>query len=529
MISFRKKLFWTGGFAALAAALLLFFLTTRPTVASDPISLEVIGTYQTGVFDESAAEIVAYDSHTYRLFVINADAATVDVLDISDPTAPTKLFAIDATLYGDGANSVAVMDGVVAVAIQAEEKTDPGEVIFFDTDGNYINQVTVGALPDMVTFTPNGRFLLVANEGEPNDDYSIDPVGSITIINVQGGLADIRPWQVRTVSFRNFNWRTNLHPSIRIFGPGATAEQDFEPEYIAVDPNSRFAYVTLQENNAIMRIDIRNARAKIIRMGFKNHLLPGNGLDGSDRDGAINIANYPLLGMYMPDAIAAYKVRGRVYYVTANEGDAREYDTFEEEIDFGDAPLDPTAFPNASELQKDEMLGRLAISTVNADTDGDGDFDVAYTFGARSFSIWASYGRLMYDSGDDFEQITAAAYPDYFNANNDNNSFDNRSDNKGPEPEGVALGEINGRTYAFIGLERIGGIMVYDITNPKAPIFIQYINNRDFTVDVEDPAAGDLGPEGITFIAASDSPNGSPLLVVGNEVSGSTTVYQINE
>ncbi|MFM7576255.1 MAG: choice-of-anchor I domain-containing protein, partial [Microcystaceae cyanobacterium] len=135
---------------------------------------------------------------------------------------------------------------------------------------------------------------------------------------------------------------------------------------------------------------------------------------------------------------------------------------------------------------------------------------------------------LVYDSGDDFEQITGTFFPDYFNASNSNNNFDNRSDDKGPEPEGLVLGEIEGRSYAFIGLERIGGVMVYDVSNPQTPQFVQYLNNRNFSVATNSPEAGDLGPEGLTFIKAEESPNGKALLVVANEVSGTTTIYEIN-
>ena len=190
--------------------------------------------------------------------------------------------------------------------------------------------------------------------------------------------------------------------------------------------------------------------------------------------------------------------------------------------------LDPVAFPNAAELKNNANLGRLLVTTERGDTDGDGDYDQLYTFGGRSFSIWNNQGQLVYDSGDDFERITAEQFPEYFNASNSNNTFDNRSDDKGPEPEGVVTGIINGRTYAFIGLERIGGVMVYDVTDPVSPTFVQYINNRDFTVATDSAAAKDLGPEGLAFISAQDSPNGKPLLVVANEVSGSTTFYQID-
>ena len=179
-------------------------------------------------------------------------------------------------------------------------------------------------------------------------------------------------------------------------------------------------------------------------------------------------------------------------------------------------------------MQKDENIGRLLVTTALGDTDGDGDYDQLYSYGGRSFSIWNDQGQLVYDSGDDLERITAERYPDYFNASNSNNNFDNRSDDKGPEPEGVTTGEINGRTYAFIGLERIGGVMIYDVTDPSKASFVQYVNNRDFSAATDSAEAKDLGPEGLVFVSAEDSPNGKPLLIVANEVSGTTTFYEID-
>ncbi|MEO1654025.1 MAG: CHRD domain-containing protein, partial [Bacteroidota bacterium] len=465
--------------------------------------------------------------------------------------------------------------------------------------------------------------------------------------------------------------------------------QDLEPEYIAT--NNTTAYVACQENNAFAIVDINTATVTdIVALGTKDHSLPGNEIDPSDRDSGINIANWPVKGFYMPDAIASFEINGQTYIVSANEGDGRDYDAFSDEDRVKDLTLDPMAFPDAATLQEDENLGRLTVSTAdgiseakafsadfsgnqevpavtteasgsgslrlsedgtvlsyeftisgldfgvlaggeaqtidegddvimmhihNADRgsnggvvfgilmpsqDGD-DFQVVinedgsatvsgaweeadesnqalsdfvealrnasegddlalyfnihtnrvrsgevraqivagaplyneiFSFGSRSFTIWDATGNLVYDSGAELEQITAAAFPADFNANNDeNDSFESRSDNKGPEPEGVVTGVINGRTYSFLGLERIGGITVHDVTDPTAPKFIQYINNRDFSVaDVEADleAAGDLGPEGLVFISAEDSPNGQSLLVVTNEVSGSVSVYGID-
>lgn len=500
------------------------------------LSLEVLGQHQAGVFNEGAAEIVVHDPSTQRIFKINADAATVDVLDINDPTNPLLIATIDASALGGGANSVAVHNGIVAVAIEAEDKQAPGVVAFYNaTDLSLLNSVEVGALPDMLTFTPNGRYVLVANEGEPNDDYSVDPEGSVSVIDLRHGVAHAR---VRTADFTRFNGAEDelRAQGVRIFGPGASAAQDLEPEYIAVSDDSRFAWVSLQEANALALIDIRRASVLEIQpLGTKDHSLPGNELDASDRDSGINIANWPVQGMYMPDGIASYSFLGHTYIVTANEGDSRDYDGYSEEERMGDLTLDPIAFPNADELQANSALGRLKTTSANGDKDGDGDVDVLYSYGARSFSIRDARGKLIYDSGSDFEVITASELPDDFNSNNDeNDSFDSRSDDKGPEPEGVALGRILGRTYAFIGLERIGGIMVYDVTNPYRVSFVDYFSNRDFSVAAQlpdatvNPLVGDLGPEGLAFVPAYQSPNRKPLLIVGNEVSGTTTVLQIN-
>lgn len=510
------------------------------------LNLKFIGRYSTGVFDEGAAEISTYDPNLKRLFVVNADSQTVDVLDLSKPNKPKLEFTIDASSFGGGsANSVAVKDGILAIAIENSDTQANGSVVFYDVrkeTPKFLKTVTVGALPDMLTFTPDGSKVLVANEGEPNSDYTVDPEGSVSIIDLSNG---IKQATVTTADFTAFNDQLEdlLSAGVRIFGPDATVAQDLEPEYIAVSPDSATAWVTLQEANALAVVDIdAGTVTKIVPLGYKDYSAPGNKLDASNEDGGINLQNWPVFGMYQPDAIASYASGGKTYLVTANEGDSRDYDGFSEEDRVADVTLDPTAFPNAAELQAEDNLGRLLITNTLGDTDGDGDFDELYSYGARSFSIWNAKGKLVFDSGDDFEKRLAKLLPDDFNSNNDaNQSFDSRSDDKGPEPEGVVLGTINGRTFAFIGLERVGGVMVYDITNPKAATFVDYVNPRDFSVvfdeDSEgdpDPTAkqladvGDLGPEGLSFIAAQDSPSGIPLLVTANEVSGTTSVFEIN-
>lgn len=248
-----------------------------------------------------------------------------------------------------------------------------------------------------------------------------------------------------------------------------------------------------------------------------------NGLDTSDRDGGVHIGNAPVYGAYMPDATTSFQVNGETFYVTANEGDARDSD---ERI--GDLELDPASFPNAEEIQSSDALGRLKVSAIDGDLDGDGDFDQLIAYGGRSFTIFDAYGNAVFDSGEMFEQVTSYFAPSFFNATNDENNFDNRSDDKGPEPEAATTGVINGRVYAFIGLERVGGIAIYDVTDPSNSEFVQYLNNRNFSADPTTPEVNDLGIEDIKFIPAYESPNGEPLLVSSNEVSGTITVFAIN-
>ena len=924
------------------AALVGASLTLSPAYAAPAsqegaaLTLTPIGTYATGVFDEGASEIVAYDPASQRLFSVNAAATTVDILDLSDPTEPVLIGQIDATAYGDAANSVAVYDGLVAVAIQAEAVDGNGSAAFFDVDGNLLAAVEVGVLPDMITFAPDGLTVLTANEGEPSDDYAIDPLGSVSLIDLSAGVEGLTQESVTTLDFTAFN-DADLDDSVRVFGPDATVAQDLEPEYVAVSPDSSIAWVTLQEANALAVVDIaareivgvvglgtkyfgapvasvdtytfddlpllgtteagqeillggfsgllfegmneetgglvflthpdrgpnpepvdtdgdgvnerpfalpdyqaqwvrieldpatgsltvvdqtfltladgtpisglpnlagepgfaygdevpidlfgnlleydpygadmegivvaedgtywmvdeyrpaiyhfdadgvliaryvpegsnaagidtgieaipaiyaqrranrgfeavaydngilyafiqspldnpdtrndRNSRngkwARILAFdtatatpvgeylypldggpvdkigdavalgdgaflvierddaigpqaqkfiyafsldgasnlleldpayvggesalerqstaGLTNvgiypvekslfvdlsqigyvqgdkpeglalidestlaiiidndfaisgafdpttglmdeaenpiepvlgiiHLRP-NGMDASDEDGGINIQYWPVHSFYLPDAIAAYTAAdGETYLVTANEGDTRAYDTFDEETRMGNLVLDWATLPDAPALQAPDALGRLLTSTTDGDTDGDGLVDTLFGIGARSFTIWRTDGTVAFDSGSDFEVITAGLLPDAFNSNGGADSFDTRSDAKGPEPEAVTIGTIGERIYAFIGLERTGGIMVYDVTVPTAAEFVTYANNRDITLAPEDPAAGDVGPESVVFIPAGESPTGEDLVVVGNEVSGTITVYAV--
>jgi hypothetical protein len=525
--------------AALAAAALIPVsgLASAPLSAvaeetSTP-SFEFAGRYANG-----GAEVSAVLGT--KLFVIGA-GTTLDVVDITDPAAPVLLRTVDLAAYGASITSVATTtSGVgaarVAVTLPAADKTAPGTVVLLNPGGNPIRSATVGANPDMVTFDATGARVLVANEGEP-DSYTPrdDAEGSVSVVDVARLLTQKKAGgAVATIGFTDFNVgaarHSELPTSVRVFGPGATVAEDLEPEYITVDGDR--AYVTLQENNAIAELDLAASRVVAIRaLELKDHSVVGSGLDASDRDGGIDIRTWPILGAPMPDGIASFTIDGETYLITANEGDARaDWPGYSEEARFSDLQglLDPAAFTPAeiAALRGNAALGRLTFTRASGDTDGDGDYDELVAFGTRSASIWTTDGVLVGDTGDDFEQATALAIPGNFNATNDANNVDNRSDNKGPEPEGVAVGEIDGRNYAFVALERPGGFAVVDVTDPTTPTLVQYVTSRDFGVDPASPA-NDSGPEVIRFVAASASPTGVPLVMVSNEISHTVAIFTL--
>ena len=504
--------------------------TEVPAGDSSVLDINFVDSYL--VDADGTAEITAYDADTQRLFVTNSNS--VEILDFSDPSNITSITTVDVSAFGDGVQSVAVSNGIVAAAIAADPATDPGVVLFMDTDGGSQSTVTVGALPDMLTFTPDGSKVLVANEGEPNDDYSIDPEGSVAVIDVSGGLGDIDNTDVTIIDFNAFDGTEAAlnAANIRIYGPGANASQDLEPEYITVSADGQLAYVACQENNAYAVVDLgTNTVTDLYSFGLKDHSLPQNSLDVSDETDFVFNASWPIYGMYMPDAIDYFEIGGVGYIATANEGDAREYDTYEEEAKIDDAEyvLDPAVFSDIDILELESNLAEINVTLASGNTDGDPEFEEIHVFGGRSFSIYnANTGALVYDSGNDFEVITAAdpVYGGIFNASNSNNNFKNRSDNKGPEPEGVIVREIDGSFYAFVLLERIGGFMTYDVTDPNNPVFLDYNNSRGSVPGADE--SGDLAPEGIVFVSAENSPTGIAHLVISNEESATLSVWSLD-
>jgi secreted PhoX family phosphatase len=444
---------------------------------------------------EGGSEIVAFDSTSGKMFITNGANNRIDVAKINSDKTVTAETNISLASYGDGINSVAIYGSTLAVASETDDSK--GNVVFFNTDGTHLHTVEVGFLPDMVTFNEDGTQLLVANEGEPNSDYSVDPKGSIGIITVSD------------YSYTDLTFDNITVPDEVVLKPNTDASVDLEPEYITVSSDK--AFVTLQENNALAIVNLTDKTIEsVVSLGFKDYSTQ-NKIDIEENE-EIEFKNFPnLYGMYQPDSIASY-VAGdeKTYLVTANEGDGREYGDYTNEEKIKSLTLDSSialAYADDNDLKVNSELG---------DTDGDGDYDELYTFGARSFSIWDESGNLVFDSGDEISELIAKNEPALFNQ--DDEEMDGRSGNKGGEPEALTVGKIGCRTYAFIGLERQSAILIYDITTPTTPIFKKYlITHTD----------GDISPEGMKFIPASESPTSTNLLLVANEMSSTTAIYEI--
>jgi len=476
-------------------------------VNEDAASFAEIGSLDIG--DAGAAEISTFDPATNRLFVVrNENEGTanqlnrIEVIDFKDPSKMTVIGNISMTSFGGAVNSLSVSNGKLAAAIQANDKQANGKVAVFNTsDYSKVAEVTVGALPDMVTYSPDGKFIMTANEGEPNDLYTNDPSGTISIISVENN------YSVVTLDFSAWAAKKNelVQKGFRIFGPGLNFMKDIEPEYITISADSKTAWVTLQENNAIAKVDIlTKSITDIFPLGFKDYSAASSEIDPTDDDKVYAAAKWPVKGIYMPDAIAVMENNGTPYLFTANEGDSREYAGFAEVKRVKAITLDPTKFPTWADLRKDGQLGRLNITTTLGDTDGDGDFDELYSLGARSFSVWnGNTGAQIFDSKNELDLKTSAVTGVY---------DDGRSDDKSIEPEGIALGKVGNTNVVFVGMERADAVAIYDVANPSAPKFLQLLKCGD-------------APEGVLYIPAKDSPTKKSLLVVSSENDGVVKVF----
>ena len=526
------------------------------------LNITQIARYSAGQYnvDGGVMEIVAYNQATEWAYAINGQSGKLAAIPLAGLTAGAHVEELTGTeidvkalveaedgtfQYGD-MTSVAISPDstTLAAALQAQGSNDAGRVALFtcEEDGSLTLEALVetGAQPDMVTFAGDG-VVLTADEGEPREGYGediADPKGSVTVVDVESQESTV-------VDFTAFDsQRDQLAEAGIVLKKGSTPSVDLEPEYIAVSGGK--AYVTLQENNAIAVLDIESQTFDgVYSAGFEDHSTTAIDLD--KKDDAYDPQTYEsLLGIRMPDGIAAFTVEGTTYLVTANEGDAREWGdedqgTFylsEDERDFGEEGV---TSPTGGITGEGSGLEGKVVFFKTEDFDGL-DPEKDYVFGGRSFTVFqATENGLeeVFTSGDDFEALTAQYVPDYFNSSNDNAVLDDRSGKKGPEAESVTVGTVDGKSYAFVALERTGGVMVYDVTDPAAITFVNYVNTRDFGTTVEGSqeyedgeldkwvTGGDVAPEGLLFLDAASSPNGEPLLLAACEVSGTVAVYQL--
>ena len=490
--------------------------------------------------DGGVMEIVDYNTVTGWAYAVNgqtgnltaiavkdmADSESVDLLDGNDIDVKSIVEAnCEGFTYGDMTSVAVSADGTkLAAAVQAEGYADNGRVAVFtcDADGTltFEQAYETGVQPDMVTFTPDDSRILTANEGEPREGYAdgaVDPAGSVTVITVADGTAV----NVDFTAYDSNEERQKLVDAGIVMKKDTVPSEDLEPEYIAAGNDT--AYVTLQEANAIAVIDLDSLKVEgIYSAGYEDYSTTAVDIDKKDE--AYNPAVYESLrGIRMPDGVALYSVDGVDYIVTANEGDSREWGDYlnEDERDFGDGQTSPSGKITA---ENSGLTGKVVFFD-SSDYDGL-DSGLDYVFGGRSFTVFrADKSGLteIYDSGSDFEAKTAEYIPENFNCSNDDKSLDDRSGKKGPESESITVGTVGERTYAFIGLERVGGVMVYDITDPAETVYVNYINSRDFSEDI----AGDDSPEGLCFIPAADSADGNAYLLAACEVSGTVAAYEL--
>ncbi|WP_162462994.1 choice-of-anchor I family protein [Paenibacillus psychroresistens] len=514
---------------------------TVKSPAIDTLSITQLTYYSVGTSNGNGgvAEIVKFNKENNKFYLVNGSTnpPTLEIVSMTKNAQTQKLEltkekALDVKtlsetsgfLYGDLTSvDVNTTTNRVSVSIQELDPTKPGKILVLDYDGKLMSSYEAGVQPDMIKSTADGRYILTADEGEPRN--GTDPDGSVTIVDTMNSTISHVKFDNQDVIADNVHIRgASTAPKGLITGSGSKADavHDFEPEYITLSDDNTIAYVSLQENNAIAEVNIAGKVVTSVKgLGLKDLSLPNNSLDLLKADNQIKLENVPFKGMYMPDGIASYTVDGVNYLFSGNEGDVTEWGTTRNTgSKIGDmkGSLDPTS-------SAANFLSNKGTTYDSVEVTSDMGHDSIYLFGGRSFSVWnASTMAQVFDSGNDFEMITSQRVPANFNSSNDKAALDSRSSKKGPEPEDIKVGKIGSRLLAFIGLERTGGLMAYDVTDPTHPTFASYLNPRTFEKDIENFN----GPEGIDLIPATSSPTGLPLILVANEVGGTVSVMQMN-
>jgi hypothetical protein len=502
---------------------------------------------------EGSSEIAAFHAGSKRIFATNGVKNTIDIFDISDVANPKKVGTVALAPYGNDVTSVAAGKDVVVAVVNVSDKfsatgvptTTNGKLVVFDTNGKVLSSPDVlGVLPDSVTFAPNGTTALVAIEAQPvcakddpattakeDTDYSkaSDPVGGVTVVDLSNPAAPV----LRFAGFDQFTVADMKAKGIAVSSVVNSVSKDFEPEFVTAVDNS-YAYVTIQEANAIGKLNIESATFESITRAFESK-VSRVARDTSDRDTGAGPRTYAnVVGASQPDAIAGFKVGSGQYFVTANEGDAREYTCLNDDLRASALKVDTRRFPDWKTLSGNAALGRAKVNPTIGDKDGDGDIDTIHLRGSNSMTMYRN-GIVIWDSATLLDQIQTAA----FGVANINGSHSlssdkstmnyvgqDRSDDKGSEPEGVAVGMVGDRRIAILGLERMSALAIFDITVPANPVFQEWLQ----MLPTKATPAKDVkyfSPEGIVFVPANKSPSGKALIITSYELSGSLSIHQI--
>ena len=502
---------------------------------------------------EGSSEIATYHTGSKRIFATNGVKNTIDIFDISDVANPKKVGAVALSPYGNDVTSVAAGKDVVVAVVNVSDKfsatgvptTTNGKIVVFDTDGKVLSSPDVlGVLPDSVTFAPNGTTALVAIEAQPvcakddpataakeETDYTkaSDPVGGVTVVDLTNPASPV----LRFAGFNQFSVADMRAKGIAVSSVVNNVAKDFEPEFVtAVDNN--YAYVTIQEANAIGRLNIKSATFESVTRAFESNLSIVS-RDTSDRDAGAGPRTYKnVVGASQPDAIAGFTIGSGQYFVTANEGDAREYTCLNDDLRASALKVDARRFPDWKALSGSAALGRAKVNPTIGDKDGDGDIDTIHLRGSNSMTMYRN-GLVIWDSANLLDQIQTQA----FGVANINGSHSlssdkstmnyvgqDRSDDKGSEPEGVAVGMVGDRRIAILGLERMTALAIFDITVPGNPIFQEWLQMLP-TKATPAKEVKHFSPEGIVFVPADKSPSGKALIITSYELSGSLSIHQI--
>ena len=502
---------------------------------------------------EGSAEIATYHAGSKRIFATNGVKNTIDIFDISDVANPKKVGTVALSPYGNDVTSVAAGKDVVVAVVNVSDKfsatgvptTTNGKIVVFDTAGKVLSSPDVlGVLPDSVSFAPNGTTALVVIEAQPvcakddpataakeDADYTkaSDPVGGVTVVDLSDPAAPV----LKFAGFDQFTVSEMRAKGIAVSSVVKNVSKDFEPEFASAIDNN-YAYVTIQEANAIGKLNIQTATFESITRAYESNVSKV-ARDTSDRDSGAGPRTYAnVVGASQPDAIAGFKMGSGNYFITANEGDAREYTCLNDDLRASALKVDPRRFADWKTLSGSAALGRAKVNPNNGDRDGDGDIDTIHLRGSNSMTMYRN-GLAIWDSADLLDQIQTAA----FGVANINGSHSlssdkatmnyvgqDRSDDKGSEPEGVAVGMVGDRRIAVLGLERMSALAVFDITQPRVPVFIEWLQ----MLPAKATPAKDVkywSPEGIVFVPADKSPSGKALIITSYELSGSLSIHQI--